>query len=69
MIYKWRDQLSLKQDKAFKRTATDKQANHYKATHAELLNENKRLSKELKLAQMEAEILKKAQAYFEDQNS
>jgi len=37
--------------------------------HADLLKENKRLSKELKLAQMEAEILKKAQAYFEDQNS
>jgi len=69
MIYKWRDQLNLKQDKAFKRTATNEQVDHHKATHADLLKENKRLSKELKLAQMEAEILKKAQAYFEDQNS
>lgn len=69
MIYKWRDQLSLKQDKAFKRTATNDQTDHHKATHAELLKENKRLSKALKLAQMEAEILKKAQAYFEDQNT
>jgi transposase len=69
MIYKWRDQLNLKQDKAFKRTATNEQVDRHKATHADLLKENKRLSKELKLAQMEAEILKKAQAYFEDQNS
>ena len=69
MIYKWRDQVSLKQDEAFKRTANNEQVDHHKATHADLLRENKRLSKELKLAQMEAEILKKAQAYFEDQNS
>ncbi len=69
MIYKWRDQVNLKQDKAFKRTANNEQVGHHKATHADLLKENKRLSKELKLAQMEAEILKKAQAYFEDQNS
>jgi len=69
MIYKWRDQLKLKQDKAFKRTATNEQTDHHKATHADLLKENKRLAKELKLAQMEAEILKKAQAYFEDQKS
>ncbi|WP_428086384.1 transposase [Candidatus Thioglobus sp.] len=78
MIYKWRKQLNLKQDKAFprqarikknKRAATNNQTDHHKATHSELLKENKRLSKALKLAQMEAEILKKAQAYFEDQNS
>ncbi len=69
MIYKWREQLNLKQDKAFKRTADNKSTPHHEATHAQLLQENKRLSKELKLAQMEAEILKKAQAFFEDQNS
>ena len=45
---KWRDQVNSKQDKAFKRTATNEQTDHYKATHAELLKENKHLSKELK---------------------
>ena len=69
MIYKWRDQVNLKQDKAFKRTATNEQTDHHKATHADLLKENKRLSKALKLAQMEAAILQKAQPYFEDQKS
>ena len=69
MIYKWRDQLSLKQNKAFKRTATNEHTDHHKVTHADPLKENKHLSKELKLAQMEADILKKAQAYFEDQKS
>jgi transposase len=69
MIYKWRDQLNKKQDKAFKGTANDENTNHHKATHSELLKTNKQLEKDLKLAQMEVEILKKAQAFFSSQNS
>ncbi len=33
------------------------------------LKQNKQLAKDLKLAQMEVEILKKAQAFFKGQNS
>ena len=69
MIYKWRQQLQTKQDKAFKRTATNNQIGHHKATHAELLQHNKQLQKELELAQMEVGILKKAKAYFEAERS
>jgi transposase len=69
MIYKWREQLSLKQDKAFKRTADNTDTPHHKATHSQLLKKNKQLEKDLKLAQMEVEILKKAQAFFKGQNS
>jgi len=65
MIYKWREQLQAKQDKAFKRTAIDKGTEHHKATHAELLKQNKHLQKELNMARMEVDILKKAKAYFE----
>lgn len=67
MIYKWRVELNQKQDKAFKRTADTANTPHHKATHAALLKQNKQLAKDLKLAQMEVEILKKARAYFEDQ--
>lgn len=69
MIYKWREQVQTKQDKAFKRTATDSRTKHHKATHAELLIQNKKLQKELELSQMEVEILKKAKAYFKEQKS
>ncbi|SFV67648.1 hypothetical protein MNB_SUP05-5-84 [hydrothermal vent metagenome] len=69
MIYKWREQLNKKQDKAFKRTADNTDTTHHKATHSELLKQNKQLKKDLKLAQMEAEILKKAQAFFKSQNN
>lgn len=69
MIYKWRDQLNQKQDKAFKRTADNTDTPHHKATHSELLKANKQLQKDLKLFQMENEILKKAQAFFSSQNS
>lgn len=69
MIYKWRVELNKKQDKAFKRTANNTDTPHHKATHSELLTQNKQLKKDLKLAQMEAEILKKAQAFFKGQNS
>lgn len=68
MIYKWREQLNQKQDKAFKRTADTANTPHHKATHAVLLKQNKQLAKDLKLAQMEVEILKKAQAFFKGQN-
>ncbi len=68
MIYKWRVELNKKQDKAFKRTADDANTAHHKATHSELLKQNKQLEKDLKFAQMEYEILKKAQAFFKDQN-
>ncbi len=64
MIYKWREQLVIKQDKAFKRTALDSRTEHHKATHAELLKQNKQLQKELDLSRMEVDILKKAKAYF-----
>ncbi|WP_029407321.1 transposase [Thiomicrorhabdus sp. Milos-T2] len=67
MIYKWRQQLDTKQSKAFKRTATDEDSDHRQLTVSELIKENNRLQKELKLAAMENEILKKAQAYFEDE--
>jgi transposase len=69
MIYKWREQLNTKQDKAFKRTANNTNTEHHKATHSELLKQNKQLEKDLKLSQMEVEILKKAQAFFSSQNS
>ncbi len=69
MIYKWREQLNKKQDKAFKRTADNTNTPHHKATHAELLKQNKQLEKDLKLAQMEVEILKKAKVYFKSQNT
>jgi transposase len=65
MIYKWREQLQVKQDKAFKRTATDKRTEYHKATHAELLKQNKILQKELDSSRMEVDILKKAKTYFE----
>jgi hypothetical protein len=45
-----------------KRTAENVDTSHHKATHCELLKQNKQLEKDLKLSQMEAEILKKAQA-------
>lgn len=69
MIYKWREQLNKKQDKAFKRTADNADTPHHKATHSELLKHNKQLEKDLKLAQMEVEILKKAKAFFLSQNN
>ena len=47
MIYKWREQLKTKQEKAFKRTATNDLTDHHKATHAELLKKKKQLEKEL----------------------
>lgn len=68
MIYKWRIELGKKQDKAFKRTADNVDTPHHKATHSKLLKENKQLEKDLKLSQMEVEILKKAQAFFTSQN-
>jgi len=69
MIYKWREQLNKKQDKAFKRTANNTTTPHHKATHSELLKTNKQLTKDLKLAQMEVAILKKAKAFLRGQNS
>jgi transposase len=69
MIYKWRQQLSTKQDKAFKRTADTATTDHHKTTHAELLKQNQQLKKELELAQMENDILKKFNAYFEQEKN
>ncbi len=69
MIYKWREQLNQKQNKAFKRTADNTDTPHHKATHTQLLKQNKQLEKDLKISQMEVEILKKAQAFFKGQNS
>jgi transposase len=67
MIYKWRQQLSSKDEKAFKRTATNENTEHRQLTVSELIKDNNRLQKELQLAAMENEILKKAQAYFEEE--
>jgi transposase-like protein len=39
LIYKWREQLNTKQDKAFKRTANNADTPYHKATHSELLNQ------------------------------
>jgi transposase len=36
LIYKWREQLNTKQDKAFKRTANNTDTPYHKATHSEL---------------------------------
>jgi hypothetical protein len=46
-------------DKAFKRTANNADTPYHKATHSELLKQNKQLKKDLKLSQIEVEILKK----------
>ena len=64
MIYKWRKQMTKKKNKAFKRTVSETDTNQKVNSNTELLTENKRLKKELKLAAMENEILKKAEAYF-----
>ena len=69
MLYKWREQVQMKQDSAFKRTATDNRTEHHKATHAELLKKNKQLQKELDLSRMEVDTLKKAKAYFKDEKN
>jgi len=64
MIYKWRAEMETKQERAFKRTSSESSDSQEVGTMAELIAENKRLKKALKLSQMEAEILKKAEAYF-----
>jgi len=69
MIYKWRVEMNKKQDKAFKRTASQGDANPRVDTMADLIAENKRLKKALELSQMETEILKKADAYFKSVKS
>ena len=57
----------MKKDKAFKRTVSESDTNQNVNSNTELLAENKRLKKELKLAAMENEILKKADAYFKSE--
>lgn len=69
MIYKWRDELNKNKEKAFKKTADNTNTPHHKATHVELLKKNKQLEKDLKIAQMEVEILKKAKSYFKSEKS
>jgi len=69
MIYKWRVEMETKQDRAFKRTASEGSLSQDGDTMSELIAENKRLKKALKLSQMEAEILKKAEAYFKGEKS
>jgi len=59
MIYKWRQQFDTKQSKAFKRTAAGEDSEHHQLTVSELIKENNRLQKELKLAAMENETIKK----------
>ena len=69
LIYKWRKQMAKKKDKAFKNTASENDASRNVDSKSELLAENKRLKKELKLAAMENEILKKAEAYFKSEKT
>ncbi len=69
MIYKWRKQMAKKKDKAFKRTASENDSSRNVTSKAGLQAENKRLKKELKLAAMENEILKKAEAYFRSEKT
>jgi transposase len=69
MIYKWRVEMKTKQDHAFKRTASEGSLSQGGDSMSELIAENKRLKKALKLSQMEAEILKKAEAYFKNEKS
>jgi len=69
MIYKWRVEMETKQERAFKRTASEDSISQDEDTMSELIAENKRLKKALKLSQMEAEILKKADAYFKNEKS
>jgi len=59
MIYKWLEEMKNKQGNAFKRTTSQADSNDVGDTMADLITENKRLKKALKLSQMEAEILKK----------
>jgi len=69
LIYKWRTEMKKKHDKAFKRTVSEDDSNQSVDTMADLIAENKRLKKALELSQMEAEILKKADAYFKNVKS
>jgi transposase-like protein len=69
LIYKWQKQMANKKDKAFKNTASKNDVNKNVVSESELLAENKRLKKELKLAAMENEILKKAEAYFKSEKT
>ena len=69
MIYKWRKQMTIKKDEVFKRTLSENDTNKNVVSNAELVAENKRLKKELKLAAMENEILKKAEAYFKSEKT
>ena len=58
--------MDAKQDKAFKRTVAAENSKTRMLSMSELLKENTRLQKDLKLAELENEILKKAHAYFEE---
>jgi len=69
MIYKWRVEMETKQERAFKRTASESSDSKEVGSMAEVIAENKRLKQALKLSQMEAEILKKAEAYFKSVKS
>ena len=69
MIYKWRSEMTKNKDKAFKRTASECSNHQEKDSMTALIAENKRLKKALKLSQMEAEILKKAEAYFKGEKN
>ena len=69
LIYKWRKQMTKKKDKAFKNSASKNDVNRTVDSKSELLAENKRLKKELRLAAMENEILKKAEAYFKSEKT
>lgn len=69
MIYKWRAEMAKNKDKPFKRTASSGNSSQQGDNMTDLIAENKRLKKALKLAQMEAEVLKKAEAYFNGEKS
>lgn len=54
--------------KSMKKTPKNESHTTHKSRYQELLDENQKLKKELKQAQLEREILKKAAAYFASQD-
>ncbi|MCF6768480.1 transposase [Thiotrichales bacterium 19S11-10] len=54
--------------KSMKKSPKNEVSTSHKSRYQELLNENQKLKKELKQAKLEREILKKAAAYFANQD-
>ena len=65
MLYKWRRELTEKDDKAFKRTESAVAPDDAQALKEEI----KRLNKHVKRLEAEKELLKKATAYFANEHT